>query len=301
MLRIRLKDFKWKKRLAKLYRQNMDRFEVKVRSFQPRPEIERLWQNFKLKVHGWDKVPDLSSHLLNGNPSSHFSTWEVAIYCGDKLVAFSIFDRGQKSIGSLEAAYDVGYSKFSLGVFTMQVELIYCMEVGLDYYYPGFYPKGVSMFDYKLRPGQVEFFRQRATKWIPWSAITEKDWLLDGVLNKLKEAQSLLERSGFDASVKVFNFTNFPGIVPAVSDYNFMAVGAIRLTTNSFLFIRVAWDPLKSLFLIFRKELSRQTFVSSQIGKGKIASIGIPFYYDSSHADIQGVDERLKKILANGR
>ncbi len=279
----------------------MERFDVRVQPFEPRQEIEKLWQNFKSRVHGWENIPNLAHHLLKGSPPSFFNTWEVTVYSDDELVAFSIFDKGQNCIGSLEAAYDVKFRKFSLGIFTMQVELAYCIGLGLDYYYPGFYPKGISMFDYKLRPGNVEFFRQKESKWIPWPARNEDDWLLDEVLDKLKLARDLLKHYGFEAAIKVFNITNFPGIVPAVSDYNFLAVGENRLGNSSTLFIRIAWDPLKGAFMIFSKEIRKRTFLNAQLGKGKIASIGIPFYFDSSHININEVEGRVKKILANGR
>ena len=35
-------------------------FEIKIRPFVPRNEIEDLWQNFKSEAHQWDSPPNLS-------------------------------------------------------------------------------------------------------------------------------------------------------------------------------------------------------------------------------------------------
>ena len=250
MLRVRIEGFKWKKRLRRLLRQNSERFEIKIRPFVNRPEVESLWQKFKSEVHGWRSVPSVSSHVFAGMAPASFHTWEVGVYHGDGLVAFSLFDRGRQSIASLEAAYDPAFRKHSLGIFTMLLEIDWCLEQGLLYYYPGFYPKGSSMFDYKLRPGQVEFFRWAASEWQPWEAMDDSDWVLDGVYNKLEEAQALLEFSGVEAGIRVFNHSYRPGIFPSplVSEYNFITTGR-----PSGLSLAVAWDPLKNQFQLFRE------------------------------------------------
>ena len=153
----------------------------------------------------------------------------------------------------MEAAYDVAFGKYSLGIFTMLVEIRYCIEQGMAYYYPGFYPKGSSMFDYKLRPGQIEFFRPKEEKWLPWSVCRKEDWLLDEVFKRLKEVNMLLLGHGFKSSIKVFNITNFPSSVPTVSGYNFLVVGEY-LVGESAISIKIAWDPFKGSFLMFNKE-----------------------------------------------
>ena len=167
MLRVRLRDFVWKKRLRKLLRNNGERFSHQFRQFQPTPEKEVLWQRFKSGVHGWQTVPTLEHHLLRGQPATTFNTWELCVYEGGKLVAISVFDRGERSICSLEAAYDANFRKHSLGLYTMLLEIEHSIGEGLECYYPGFFPKDNPMFDYKLRPGNIEFFRVETAEWLP--------------------------------------------------------------------------------------------------------------------------------------
>ena len=122
MLRIPLANFQWKKRLRKVMRRNNTNFTCKIRPFAPREEMEELWQRFKQQVHQWNLVPSLARHLFRDVNPERFHTWEISVYENDKLIAFSLFDRGLESIASLEAAYDPDYARFSLGLFTMLLE-----------------------------------------------------------------------------------------------------------------------------------------------------------------------------------
>jgi arginine-tRNA-protein transferase len=298
MVRISLTDFRWKKSLRKLFRRNNDLFEIKIRPFEPREEIENLWQKFKTEVHQWSLVPNLTFHLFRGNYSSSFQTWEVSIYENGQLIAFSIFDKGLKSIASLEAAYDPEFRKYSLGIFTMLTEISFCISNGMDFYYPGFYPRETPMFDYKLRPGNAQFYRLKERKWYPWDAVQKEDWLLDQVFERLREAKRLLKFHGLNCSIKVFNITNFPGIVPTISDYNILLAEDVPPDTYTPLLLRVAWDPIKETYLLFSKEMRKRTFLNIKIGNGVPPLFGSPFYFDSSHEDLESLEERVKKILA---
>lgn len=297
MVRISLNDFHWKKSLRKLFRRNNELFEIKIRPFEPRKEIDELWQKFKTEIHQWSLVPDLTFHLFRGNYSTAFQTWEVSVYEKGKLIAFSIFDKGQKSIASLEAAYDPNFRKYSLGIFTMLTEISFCLSNGMDFYYPGFYPKGTPMFDYKLRPGNVQFYRPRERKWYPWEAIQEKDWLLGQIFERLRDAKELLQNYGFHHSIKVFNITNYPGQVPTVTDYNILLAEDVAPEKSSSPTLRVAWDPFKESYLLFSRELKKRSFLKIKLGNGNPASFGAPFYYDSLHCNLQSLEDRIKKIL----
>lgn len=297
MVRISLIDFQWKKSLRKLFRRNNELFEIKIRPFEPRKEIEDLWQNFKTQVHQWSIVPNLTFHLFRGNFSSSFQTWEVSVYDKGQLIAFSIFDKGAKSIASLEAAYDPAFRRYSLGIYTMLTEISFCISNEMDYYYPGFYPRGAPMFDYKLRPGSVQFYRPREERWHPWEAVQMEDWLLDQVFERLRDAKRLLNFFGINCSIKVFNITNFPGIVPTVSDYNILLAEDVPPDTHIPLLLRVAWDPIKEGYLLFSKEMKKRTFFNINIGNSVPPLFGAPYYFDSLHNDLESLEGRVKNIL----
>ena len=66
--------------------------------------------------------------LSNGRGQLALDTREVKIYDGDKLAAFSFFDKGQRSMYSKQGIYDPAYHQFSLGFFTMLVEIQYALD-----------------------------------------------------------------------------------------------------------------------------------------------------------------------------
>lgn len=171
MLRIPLENFIWKKRMAKLLRRNGRLFTVRIRPFENLEQKEDFWRDYN-----WYSVSPLEHHLFGTAPSEDFNMWEACVYEGEKLIAFSIFERGKNSLTSLEAVYDPAYRKYSLGIYTMLLEIEFGINQGHAYYYPGFLPKGVSMFEYKLRPGGTEFFRLEEEKWIPWTELRPDDW-----------------------------------------------------------------------------------------------------------------------------
>ncbi len=274
MLRICLEGFHWKKRLRKVLRQNGQRFTVKIGPFAPRPALENLWREYKSKVHHWTKVPNLAYHLFKGQHPSDFNTYEVGVYFEDKLVAFSVFDKGSVSLGSLEAAYDARFSKHSLGVYTMLLEIEYGISQNMDYYYPGFYPRNSPMFDYKLRPGGIEFFRHKKGEWTAWEQREPSDWLLDGVFRKLRLLQHELHGGPVSASLKAFNKLNYPSGNVKLSDYNFLLVLERQPESGPMEVYQVAWDALKDEFILFQNEPLDEGFNLG--GKGN-ASTGLMY------------------------
>ena len=87
-----------------------------------------------------------------------FDTQEVCVYDGDRLIAVSYFDLGDRSMASLLALYDANYDHYSLGVYTMLKEIEYGQHTGRKWYYPGYVLDLPSSFDYKLNLGQMEYY-----------------------------------------------------------------------------------------------------------------------------------------------
>ena len=250
MVRIAVKDLVWKKKLRKRLRTNSSLFEYTIRPFVARNELDQLWYNYKTKIHGWKRVVPLAEHLFRGLPAEEFNTYELTVHHKEKLVAFSIFDRGEKSLASIEAAYDVNFKKYSLGIFTMLLEIEYCKKKQIEYYYPGFYPKDSPMFDYKLRPGNVEFFDKKQSRWRDWGSFEEKDWLFLEVLSKLQFFQSHIKDT-YTCTLKAFNHFAYPDQKPSALSYNFLL--ELRKPANPFTNApyKVSWDPIKERYLLF--------------------------------------------------
>lgn len=257
MLRLPLAGFTWKKRLRKLLRQNGERYTWAVRPFRQTAEKEVLWQHFKSTVHHWKYVPNLSVHIFLDASPADFNTWELEVYHQGKLVAFSIFDLGAQSIASLEAAYDTGHSKHSLGLYTMLLEIEHGQSLGLGHYYPGFFPRGVAMFDYKLRPGGMEFFRYEEKKWLPVEVLSESDWLCERVAGKLEALDLHLQPLGLRSVVVFCLYGHQPTGMISPKNYNLLAVVPMPTKKQGFL-VFIAWDVRMGSYLAFLAQPSAE-------------------------------------------
>jgi leucyl-tRNA---protein transferase len=155
-IRLNVSGFQFRKRQKKLLRTNNERFKVTVGPPRITEEKEILYQKHSIRFKAF--VHSTLSEIVFAN-FAHlvFNTREICVYDGDKVVAVSYFDTGCDSMASIIAVYDEAYSSYSLGYFTMLVEMIEAREYGLSYYYPGYVMDRPSSFDYKLRLGDYEW------------------------------------------------------------------------------------------------------------------------------------------------
>lgn len=164
-LRLPLAGYSFRKSLRKLYEKNNKTFRKVVRQAVIDEEKEALYQTYRQNFKGHIS-PTLSHSLLDETETNIFNTWEICLYQGDQLVAFSFFDLGATAMASILGVYDPGFNAYSLGFHTMLEEIAIALELGLSHYYPGYYVPGYSKFDYKLRIGEVECFDEKTERWL---------------------------------------------------------------------------------------------------------------------------------------
>lgn len=171
-LRLPLKALTLRKSVQKILRSNRARFRTVIHPAKIDDEKEALFQQYRSVFKG--RLSDsLRECLLDGKDGCIFDTYETCIYEGEKLVAFSFFDLGKRSLASIKGVYDPAYSAFSLGIHTMIEEMLFGHELGFDYYYPGYVVPGFNRFDYKLRLGRpdvLQFFDLKQARWLPMKA-----------------------------------------------------------------------------------------------------------------------------------
>ncbi|MFZ2900913.1 MAG: arginine-tRNA-protein transferase [Saprospiraceae bacterium] len=168
-VRLPLEGYQFGKRLRKIYNRNISRFRVVTRPGKIDMEKERLYQRYRKNFQG-RLAPSLKVSLLDEGNANLFNTYETCIYDGAELVGFSFFDLGKDSLASILGVYNPDYAKFSLGFFTMLLEISFGLENGYRFFYPGYIVPGYPKFDYKTRIGEVEFFDERHNRWIPGDA-----------------------------------------------------------------------------------------------------------------------------------
>lgn len=191
--RLNLEEFKLKKRLGKLIRKNNSKFEIKVRKAIFDEEKETLYQLHSKRFEGY--IADTLVESLHGEERFNiYNTYEVAIYDGDRLAAVSFFDIGFNSLASIMGLFHPEYSSYSLGMFTMLMEIQFGIEQEKKYYYPGYVVPGYKRFDYKLRIGDVEFYHTKSEKWLPYEEIKFEELPAENLKNQLLKVQEELDK-----------------------------------------------------------------------------------------------------------
>lgn len=222
----------WSKKQRKLLNTNKKHFRVTYGPAQLSPEKERVNASYA-EVHGEKTVEDLSYHL-DFEGRQLFNTWETQVFEGDKLVAFSFFDLGIDSAYSKAGVYDPAYAQYSLGLFTLLLEVAYCKSIGMRYFYPGYVSPDTPLFDYKHRIGPLELWDASRSIWRPEAAFPlEERYLLRRIKQQLSEVKDLLNAASwttksytyiaFDARLSFDNYTFYldtPALLPVYSPEN---------------------------------------------------------------------------------
>jgi arginyl-tRNA--protein-N-Asp/Glu arginylyltransferase len=190
-IRLPLQDFTFKKRQRKLFRQNSS-FKTVFRKAVIDEEKERLYQRYREHFPG-TLAPSLNNLMYDELDYNIYDTREASIYDGERLIAFSFYDLGKNSSSSIVGVYHPAYQKHSLGYFSMLLEMQHSMQLGLEYYYPGYVVPGYPRFDYKLRIGEVEYLNLYQEKWLPYEEFGEEDIPLRQLENMMRKMEATLE------------------------------------------------------------------------------------------------------------
>ena len=172
-IRLPLQDYEFRKRLRKTWNKNQ-RFETIYRKAFISREKEELYQKHKQRFEGYISQT-IKDSLQDGGETTVYDTYEVAVYDGEKLIAVSFFDLGNKSMASIMGLFDPEYASYSLGFYTMLAEIKYGKKNGFEYYYPGYVIPGYPKFDYKLKIGEVEYYKAIEDKWGPYGEMNPEE------------------------------------------------------------------------------------------------------------------------------
>lgn len=165
--RVPLEGYTWSKSRRRTRRLIEADFSVEVGPMCMDQEHEALYQRY-LTIAPGERPSTLDDFLYGpGLDQGLFETLEVSIRDGDELIAFSWFDRGERSLQSLIGVFEPDYKRLSLGYYTMLREIQYGIDQGLDYFYAGYVLFGDSAMDYKLRTGHIECLDRTQDRWLP--------------------------------------------------------------------------------------------------------------------------------------
>ena len=171
-VRLALEDYRFRKSLRKIIRKNQNEFRTEIGPGTINREKELLYKKYRQSFPGM-LAPTLQDSLLDGEEINIYQTYEVSVYDENQLVALSYFDLGKESAASIIGIYDPDYKPYSLGIYTMLMEIDYCIQAGFQYFYPGYVVPGYPRFDYKLRIGEVDYFDLEDSQWKPFVHLSD--------------------------------------------------------------------------------------------------------------------------------
>lgn len=257
-IRYDLRGYEYPKRMRKLMRRNRRRFRHEIR---PARVTARRRQLYKMHIKRFKGmvVPTLDAFMAGSfHEHSPFNTMEVTVYDGRRIVAVSYFDVGMHSMASILGFFDPDYSRYSLGIYTMLLEIEWAQQRQMHYYYPGYILDAHPLFDYKLRLGQAEVYDWER-HWVPFQPAMREQTLAAAIRSKhaLLREQFVhygVEHATFTYPLAYLGYLQMPLSGEAVlfqalnfvRDFAFFYLGADKDEN----FWIVAYEPVKQLYHI---------------------------------------------------
>ena len=161
-LRIALNAYTNRKSFKKIIRKNQ-RFDVVIQPLTITKEKLMLFDVHRAKFE--DNSHQSLYDFLSPRPHTPIQPYEVCVYDGKKLIACSFLDIGENSTSSIYGMFDLAYSSYSLGIYTMLVEIAYSQENDKKHYYHGYCYDIKSFYDYKKKFPATEWFDWQG-KWV---------------------------------------------------------------------------------------------------------------------------------------
>jgi len=213
-----LTNFKFKKRLRKILNRNGRLFTYKIGPAVIDHPKEILYQKHRVRFNSGNAYRSLRQSLLSGASYSIYDTRQIEVYDGDKLVAASFFDVGETSVASINGIFDPAYGQYSLGFYTMLLEMQFSLDEGKKHYYPGYIVPGNTRFDYKARIGDVDYFNLYTKQWYPLTDLDLQNIPSSLLRGKLETLKFFLTKKGIQSEIFYFPPYESAGIDPLLED-----------------------------------------------------------------------------------
>jgi arginine-tRNA-protein transferase len=154
-LRIRLEKWQPTKSQRRVLRRNTDlRWEMRTVILDD--ELRALFESHKARFR--ENIPEKLENFLGEAPEcGPCDCRMLRVFEGEKLLAASFLDVGQKAVSSVYAVFELEAARRSLGTFTMLLELQFACDSGFEFLYPGYATQEPSAYDYKKQFTGVEW------------------------------------------------------------------------------------------------------------------------------------------------
>jgi len=200
---------------------------------------------FKGKLNG-----ELWEWLDGSLEKEIFNTRICKIYFEGVLVAASFVDLGLESMASIMGIYHPDYSKYSLGIFSMLVEVEYGKELGLVYYYPGYILSASPRFEYKKKVGNLQYKSFDSREWKSLDDLKTDNFFVEKTQEQLKVVKASLNDFKIESEIyayPLFTWATYPLDASLLEQYFFIRVSVDLFDT---LHIIIVFDILRNGFYI---------------------------------------------------
>jgi leucyl-tRNA---protein transferase len=248
--RLDVRGHRFKPSLRKLVARNGRLFQVRVGALAVDDAHEQLYARYLEKVGG-ERAESLSDVLGGARGIALFDTREISVWKDDRLVAFSWYDLGRLSVQSLIGVYDPAFARYSLGLYTMLLEILQTAELGRHYHYAGYVLAEPSSMDYKLQVASLEFFDPVTSRWLLAPPFASGESPAEILRGRLDAAEGELRRAGVLAARYLNPALQIGGLLeraPACPTQPlFLVCGA-----QDSLRVLVAWEHDRGVYALMR-------------------------------------------------
>ena len=256
--RLNLEGHKYRKSSRKLLANNKQIFTSGFFPLDLDEEVLDLYESYKKDCFKGDLSGDLQDWLIGSFGEEIFETQMCKIYKEKQLVAVSFLDIGAKAVASIMGIYHPDFRKYSLGIYSMLLEVEHAKALGMDFYYPGYILSQSPRFEYKKKVGNLEFLRFTENKWYPLEELTYEDHMVEKTIDELSSLKRYLKNFMIKSELytyPLFSWNSYPLNANLLEHYFFLR---IRIPGYSTLFVAITYNALEECF---------QLNIANSIGK----------------------------------
>lgn len=151
----------------KLLTQNSAMLRCEIGRIRVTEEKLRLFERHSTRFSGDDYPPSVDVFLRHASSDLPVAGLEFDIFFEERLVACSFAHVGGAAISGTYCVFDPDFSRFSLGNYTLLLELLYAAHTGRQFYYPGYVYATPSRMDYKKNFYSLERYDWTDSTWLP--------------------------------------------------------------------------------------------------------------------------------------
>ncbi len=160
-LRVRITGFTPGKSQRRILKKNSD-LEVRFGPLQQSKEIFEIYREHSVERFGMEVTPE--DFMFNFYQQS-CPGLQSEFYLDGGLAGVGYLDRTNEALSTVYFIYRMEYASRSPGIFSILKEIELARDMGLEYYYLGYYVPGCGRMEYKGHFSSSEVYSWTEKKW----------------------------------------------------------------------------------------------------------------------------------------